>query len=195
MESLERQFAGQISMADTGVFPQQPCKILVVNEPPSAGKPQFAFAYDTVNQDNSFYVVYSGLLGYFEAGKPFATHAMLEPDALFRAQQKGVLAFTNPEIFLGAAIHEVRHRVQCCLKVPLFNQTHTDQVLRCRFWGQVQGKHYKSVPDGDREFDAKFFECYAAHEYRQGRLKINEQDLGNLLRMTVEQFLERESKL
>ncbi len=196
MESFAKQFAIMISMIDAAVFRQQALEVLIANGPPPLGRSQFGFSYDSANPTKSYYLIYSvGLLNYFEAGKPFAYHVMLEPDALARGWQKGLLAFTKQEMFLGAALHEVRHRVQFCLNVPLFNRSHTDKVLRCRYWGEIQDKHYKNITDGNLEFDAKFFECYGAHEFRQGRLKINKDDLGNLLCMTSEQFLEKEIKL
>lgn len=195
MKSFERQFAVMISMIDSAVFPDQAFKIWLVDEPPPVGKPQFSFAYNVKDPGESFYLVYAGLMRYFEAGRASSIHAMLEPEALIRAQGKDVLQFTNDEIFLGAALHEVRHRMQYCLNIPMFNERHTSQVLRCRFWGEVQAKHYRNIPGGDQEFDAKFFECYGAHELRQGRLKLNPKDLGNLMRMTVEEFLEKEKRI
>ena len=183
-----------IHLVDSAVFPEELFQVFIVNESPPIGNPQFGFAYNATRPDRSFYLIYAhGLKEYLEAGKDFDIHCMLELETLTREYQKGIIhRFTEEEFLLGASVHEVRHRMQFCSGVQLFDPSHTFQISRCQFWTNVQAKAYENDPNGSYEFDAKFFEHYAAHEFKQDRLKLNREDLRNLINMTVEQFLERE---
>ena len=194
--NLASRLEEMIRLVDTAAFPGQPLKVVVVDTLPGSGEPQFGLGYIPEHPDQSFYFIFKkGLEQYFAAGKDFSIHTMLEMEALARAFESKAVYQTEEEILLAASIHEVRHRVQFTCKVPLFDGKITSQVLRCQYWTEVQARHYQSDSKGAYEFDAKFFEQYGAQELRQKRLLLNAEDLGKLLHMTAEQFLEREHKM
>lgn len=201
MNSITAALYCAISYVDKAVFPQNTLNIRVVPKELGFHQPQFAFALDTVNPENSFYVIYErGLKEYFDIAKDINAQEMhvaklhhipqkLRPDDLCLMR---IMSYDERKTLLGAAVHEVRHRAQYQLNVELIGPDHTARVERCRIWGEIQARHYQTDPNGAREFDAKFFEDYFAWEYMQRRLQGHPKELRSLLLMTPEQFLERE---
>ena len=196
MMNLAARLEQMIRLVDLAAFPDKPLRIFVSCEPPPVGHPQLGLAHVKENPDQSFYfILTNGLEQHFQQGREFCIHFMLEREALARAFQKGAVYYTEEETLLAVSVHEVRHRVQFLAKATLFDASHTGRVLRCKYWTEKQAAHYKHDPNGAVEFDAKFFEQYVAQELRQGRCKLNAEDIGKLLHMNVEQFLEREKKI
>ena len=192
---IKNRLAQLISMADQAVFPRDPLRVLASARRPPSPNLQLFLWHDEKDPGKSFYHIHvAGLQEYLEKMQVLCPHTMLEPQALDRARAKGILQMTFDEIMLGMVIHEVRHRTQLFLQAPLLTKNHTDQVLRCKLWGQMQTLLQQNDPMYAFEFDARFFQYYAAHELRQGRLPLTPDSLKALLCMTPEEFLAKEKK-
>lgn len=207
MDNIATALLESIHFADLAVFSENPLPVTIVpkemGHDPRDNPSQFAFCRYTSGQANrdDFYVIFEkGLREYFEVMRNNIAYA-ISLDARFGVRARlapndfGLVEFepyNEARAILGAAVHEVRHRVQFHLGVALFNKSHTDQVNRCRLWGQVQAKHYGNGPHAAREFDAKLFECYVSYELIRGRLQFTLDYFRDLLLMTPERFLEIE---
>jgi len=193
MNELACRLRDAILLVDSAVLPGKQLPLIVFDCRPNPGHPQFGFVRDLSGAGRDSYWVYSqGIDEYFEEGRMrhlksielANTHnilAKLEPND-FCLQE--MVPYDEGEAILASAFHEVRHRIQFQPGVVLFNDGHTNQVERCRLWGQLQARHYKNEPNGELEFDAKFFECYGVLELRQGCLNTDAEQLRNFLSMT-----------
>jgi len=203
MSDLVQRLKEAVELVDSAVFPENPLPVVIVSSPQLPGHPQFALVRDTGGNRNLAYVVYShGIDEYFqesrarnlrsiEIAKTHNLFAILGPDDIGLQE---IMPYDESETILAAAFHEVRHRVQFELGIELINEGHTNQIERCRRWGQAQAKHYKNDPDGAIEFDAKFFECYGAFELRKGHLQTTPKQLKDFLFMTPYWLIKKEKK-
>ena len=183
-------------LVDQSAFPQKPLQVVMIPSIPEPGQPQFGFANVVDANEGAYFLYIGGLEQYIAAGREFCIHTMLESDdPMFDPMyRKGFAYFTEEETLMAVSCHEVRHRVQFHLRVELLNRGHTDQIPRCRQWGELQDRHYKNVSGGNLEFDAKFFEFYGANELRRNRFDDIEK-IGRVLRMGPQQVLTRERKM
>ncbi len=192
MNDIAVKLKEMLELVDSSAFPEKAFLAMIDGGYPHLGQPQLGFASVVEYLDKGFYFIFSGgLQQYFELGKECQFHGMIEPDDPMHG--KGAVYWSEQELLMAVAVHEVRHRVQLHLKVPLISKFYTDKIERCRRWGELQDRHYKNIPGGDQEFDAKFFEFYGANEVRRTRLETPEQ-IKNLLHMTPHQILAREKK-
>jgi len=190
MKSLASKLRETLEYLELIAFPSNPLPIVLREEPPFYGDPQFLFAHCPTDFSQDEYRIHIGNLdSYIKAGAPYHAHVMLEvndPDFGTRG-----VPFTEQETFLAMALHEVRHRVQYHNRIDLIDHTHTEQTGRCHLWGKMQKKHYQNMLGGAHEFDALFIGHYGAYELRRDRLKT-EGDVRKLLFITPSEFLNRE---
>ena len=191
MNDIAVRFKEILEFIDSSAFPEKPLPVVLAQ---TYGQVQFGLAHRPHDPARDFYQIHTlGLEDYFEAGKKeHCFHVMLDADdRRWVHENRTLLPYTDEEILKSSAIHEVRHRLQYHLGIPLFTPSEISKVERCVLWSNAQANHYRNVPNGDRELDAKFFESYGAYEIRRGRL-ICAEDVKRLLFMTPQEFIDRE---
>lgn len=203
MSALAVCLKESLQLVDSIVFPQNRLLVFIFDCQPNPGQPQFALSLNRENFANSSYWIFSqGIEEYFNVSKARRLEAMriaklFHFSAVLKQSNfcwQEVAPYDEQKELLFAAIHEVRHRVQIQLRVELFREEHTRQIERCRWWGEIQSRHYRNNPHGNLEFDAKFIECYASFELKQARYQIAPEQLRQIVLLTPHEFLEKEKQ-
>jgi hypothetical protein len=141
MNTLVLAFSQAIKLVDGAVFPKNPLRIVLVPQKlgldVSPNTPQFGFAQDTSDPSgqSDFYSIFeNGFEDYLLATQV----SSIEAQRLARRQNLAAklakddigllegMRYDQARTLLCLAVHEVRHRAQYQLEIPLIDKTHTD---------------------------------------------------------------------
>ena len=180
-----------IAFVDSAAFPNDPLPIIVSDTYRAKSTPNVALT--THNDGTSSlwrpisYLIHSqGLYDYCLEGTQVSFHHMRDTNDIYY-DEKG-RCYSLQEACISAALHEVRHRVQFGLRIPLVDSTITSQAPRWKAWGNAQKIHLEKRVRPTEEFDAIFVDTLGTYEFRRGRLSSKDH-VGSFIRMTPTEFL------
>ncbi len=177
-----------IHRVDSFVFGEDMRQVVVVDGPPPPGKSYLTFArVDDEPSLDHYRIFLEGLDEYCAEGLARSRHIIMHPSD----QSYGILwsvPYTMTELYLGMAVHEVRHRFQIHCRAPLVTAQDLRKIPRFQDWARINSDKEPI------EFDALFFEAYAAYELRCKRFNTDVA-VRDIIRMNAEELFKREMLL